>query len=127
MDDDKQFGQPWTSRSEPMFAWVKYIIMKAVDWRWEVAEEDAIFTGSCHVILMEDLAISAIVVSILLTDNQKLEWSSIQENLLLRANYVKLSWKRVITGDKNWVYGYDTKNQSSHWKSHALPCCKSAQ
>jgi hypothetical protein len=34
----------------------------------------------------------------------------------------------LIKGDTTWVYGYSTKSnqQSSHWKSPALPCPKKA-
>jgi hypothetical protein len=42
------------------------------------------------------------------------------------ANDNKNFLKNIITGNKTWVYGYDieTKEQSSHWKSPALPCPK---
>ena len=38
-------------------------------------------------------------------------------NLLDAANCDDDFHKKIITGDKTWVYGYDpeTKRQSSHW------------
>jgi hypothetical protein len=73
--------------------------------------------------------VSAKFVPRVLTSDQKLQWFSIYEHLLQRANDDENLLKNVITGDKTWVYGYDveTKQQSSHWKSPASPCPKRAQ
>jgi hypothetical protein len=64
-----------------------------------------------------------------LTDDQKLQRICISENLFHRENDDKIHLKHVITSDEMWVYGYDveTKQQSSHWKSPALPHPKKAQ
>jgi hypothetical protein len=65
----------------------------------------------------------------LLTDDWKLQQFSNCQNLLQGAHENKDLLKNVITGDETWVYGYDTKTkqQSSHWKSHALLHPKKAQ
>jgi hypothetical protein len=42
--------------------------------------------------------------------------------------HMRKSPPNIITGDKRWVYGYDieTKQESSQWKSPALPRTKEA-
>jgi hypothetical protein len=69
---------------------------------------------------MEDLGmhqVSAKSVPRLLTDD-----------LLQRANDNEYLFQTVITCNETWVYDYDveTKKQSSHWKSPALPSPKKA-
>jgi hypothetical protein len=45
-----------------------------------------------------------------------------------RANKDPTSISRIITGDENWIYGYDpqTKQQLSQWKSPQSPGTKKA-
>jgi hypothetical protein len=72
--------------------------MEIFDWPLEVAEEVAMFTGSCYTILMRDLGmhlISAIFVSRFLTAHL--------QNHLQRANDNENVLKNVITSDETTV------------------------
>jgi hypothetical protein len=82
--------------------------------------------------LTENLNMSCIAAKFvpwLLTNDQKQQHVNICLELWKKANEdpTFISW--IITGDKNWIYGYDpeTKQQLSQWKSPEIPRAKKAR
>ena len=73
-------------------------------------------------ILNQNLGMSCVtakfVLQLMTEDQQIYRADVIQENLEKIKNYPEM-FKKVITSEKSWVYGYEpeTKAQSSQWKT----------
>ena len=119
VEDEPRPGRPSTSTTDENVEAVKEIVLKnrRITIR-EVAEDVGISVGSCHDILSDVLGmrrVSAKFISKLLNFDQKNRRMTITQEMLNEVNEDPDFLKRVITGDKPWVYGYDveTKAQSS--------------
>ena len=98
----------------------------------EIVAEVGIGTDLVHSILTENLNLrreSANFVPKLLTEQKKEFRKEIFKDMLDLANHDPEFIKTIITGDENWVYGYDTetKFQSSQWKHPESPWPKKAR
>ena len=98
----------------------------------EVAEDVGISVGSCHAIFSDILGLKRVgakVVPKLLNFDQKIRRMTIAQEMLNDVNDDPDLFKKVITGDESWVYGYDvkTKAQSSQWKHTESPRPKKAR
>ena len=73
--------------------------------------------------------VAAKFVPRILTADQKQQRVNVCIELCQLTSDDKTFLSRVITGDENWVYGYDpeTKRQSSQWKSPTSPRPKKAR
>ena len=60
----------------------------------------------------------------LLLPERKEHLAAVANDLIQTATNEPDFFKKVITGDDSWAYGYDPemKTQSSQWKSPGFPC-----
>jgi hypothetical protein len=97
----------------------------------EVYEEVCITASSCHTILTEKLEMHRVAAKFvrLLTDDQKANRVTINQELFVCSNAEENCLENIITGDETWVYGYDieTKAQSSQWVGKLSPRQKKAR
>ncbi|XP_025262232.1 protein GVQW3-like [Camponotus floridanus] len=133
VNDDARPGRPSTSTTDDNVEAVKKIVMenRRIIIR-EVAEDVGISVGSCHAIFSGVLGmqrVAAKFVPKLLNFDQKQRRVDIAQELLNAVNDDPDLFKRVITGDESWVYGYDVeiKAQSSQWKRSEEPRPKKAR
>ena len=127
VNDDARPGRPSTSTTSENTKAVKKIVMenRRITIR-EVAEDVGISVGSCHAILSDILGLKRVATKFvpnLLNFDQKTRCMTIAQEMLNDVNDDPDLLKKVITGDKSWVYGYDveTKAQSSQWKHTESP------
>jgi len=110
---------PSTSRKQKMIATVRTTVGN--DRRMtvrEIADDCGISMGSCNTILTDDLHMKSVCAKVwprLLKDDQREQSQSIAGDLLESSCEDVQFLKYIVTGDENWVYGYDpeTKRQSS--------------
>ena len=129
VEDDPRGGRPSTSRNETNVEFVKK--MMHGDRQFTIcliSDELHINQNSIWQIItdLEMRKVYAKMVPKLLNDHQKM-WcmlvcQDILENLDTNPDFLK----KVITGDKTWVFVYDpeTKRQSLNWKSPQSPQIK---
>ena len=80
----------------------------------------------CHAIFLDILGLKRVAAKFvpnLLNFDQKTRLMTIVQEMLNDVNDDPDLLKKVVTGDKSWVYGYDveTKAQSSQWKHTESP------
>ena len=127
VDDDERSGRPSTSTTPENIAKVREAIL--ADHRQtihDVCEIAGLTYGTVQRILADNLnmsRISARVVPRLLSDDQKAHPVSVCRELKQQARDDPIFISNITTGDKTWVYGYDTetKQQSLQWKSPNSP------
>jgi transposase len=119
IEDDPKSGRPSSSTGDYHIEKVRSVIRenRRLTVR-EVPEEVGICKSSCHTILNEKLMMHRVAAKFmprLLTEEQKENRVTVNQELLDRSNTDEKKKKNVITGDETWVYGYDveTKVQSS--------------
>ena len=118
-ESEPRSGPPSTSRKEKMIATVRTTVGN--DRRMtvrEIADDCGISMGSCNTILTDDLHMKSVCAKVwprLLKDDQREQSQSIAGDLLESSCEDVQFLKYIVTGDENWVYGYDpeTKRQSS--------------
>jgi hypothetical protein len=92
----------------------------------KVFEEVGITKSLCHTILTKELemhCVAAKFVPCLLTDEQKSNYVTVNQELFDHSNADKNFLKNVITGNEMCVYRYDieTKVQLSQWVGKSSP------
>ena len=115
MESDPRWGRLSTSQKEEV---IDQVLEKVLEDRrltvQEIVAEVEISTGSVHSILTVELnllRVSAKFVPKLLTKQQKELRKEISKDMLDLANYDPEFIKTTITGDENWVYGYDLETK----------------
>ena len=81
----------------------------------EIADDVGISFGSCQAIFTDVLGIkraAAKIVPKLLNFEQKQRPKDLAQEMLATFNDDPDLLKKVITGDKSWVYGYDIKTKA---------------
>lgn len=123
VESDERSGRPLTARNTENVERVRAAINENRRLTVRELEEDlGIQKSSVCNILHEDLKMSRVsakfVPRLLAEDQKKCRLEIAQDNLDLIKSDPGL-FKKVITGDESWVYGYDpeTKAQSSQWKT----------
>ncbi|GFT88999.1 protein GVQW3 [Trichonephila clavipes] len=133
VDSDPRSGRPSTGTSSHNVERVRVAVEQ--DRRFTVRElEDEIRIPKSTVwrILTENLGMTRVCAKFipkLLSDQQKNLRLEIAQDNLEMINSDENFLKKIITGDKTWVYGYDpeTKQQSSQWKFPSEPRPKKAR
>jgi 1,2-phenylacetyl-CoA epoxidase PaaB subunit len=114
--DDECSGWPSTSKTTENVEEIWELIQKDRHRTiHELPDTAGINYGVCQEIVTENLNMRRIAtkfVPLLLTNDQK--------QLREKTNEDQTFISRIIMGDGSWIYGYDpdTKQQSSHWRSH---------
>ena len=134
VNDDARSRRPSTSTTNENTEAMKKIVMenRRITIR-EVAEDVGISIGSCHAIFLDISGLQRVaakfIPKLLNFDKKKTRHITIAQEMLNDVNDDPDLLKRVITGDKSWVYGYDveTKAQSSQWKHAESPRPKKAR
>ena len=108
VNDDARPGRPSTSTTNEDTEAVKKIVMEnsRITIR-EVAEDVSVSVGSCHAIFSDILGLKSVApkfVPKLLNIDQKTRRVNIAQEMLNDVNDDPDLLKRVITGDKSWVY-----------------------
>lgn len=124
IEDNARSGCPSTSTNDENVEKVKEIVLanrRITIREEEIVEEIGIFYGTCEAIFADVLnmkRVTAKFVLKLLNFQQKQHRVTIAEQMLVDVADNPDLFKRVITGDETWIYGYDVqmKAQSSQWK-----------
>lgn len=123
VESDPHPGRPVTAKTPENVERIRVLINQNRRLTVREIEEDlGIPKTIVSEILSQDLGMSRVFAKFiprLLTEDQKNYRVEVaQDNLETIRNKPEM-FKKVITGDESWVYGYDpeTKAQSSQWKS----------
>ncbi|XP_037909777.1 protein GVQW3-like [Hermetia illucens] len=132
VNDELRSGRPTSTTDDNVEAVKKIVLENRRITIREVAKDVGISVGSRHIIFSDISGmrrVAAKFVSKLLNFDQKNRHMGFAQELLNDVNDGPDMLKRVISGDKSWVYGYDveTKAQSCQRKFSGEPEPKKAR
>ena len=133
VEDDHRSGRPSTSKTDENVERVRQKVRsdRHLTVRM-IADELGMNSERVWRIITEDLGmrkICAKMVLRLLNEGQKERRVQVCQGILEQLETEPNSLKRVVTGDKSWIFEYDllTKRQSLEWKSALSPRPKKAR
>ena len=127
VESDPRSGRPVTNRTPENAQCVRAAVNK--DWQltvWELEADLGIPKTTVSENLMQDFGMKHIMAKFVLwplLPEQKEHRAVVANDLIQTATNEPDFLRKVVTGDKSWVYGHDLemKAQSSQWKSPGSP------